>query len=76
MYIDGVGTGRIAKILTKEGIPTAKEKSNWQQATIVRIITNEKYVGDLMTQKSYVEDPLDLCQVFRHIFMDKLLIRI
>lgn len=58
LYIDGIGTGRIAKILTQEGIPTPKGKSHWQQATIVRIITNEKYVGDLVTQKSYVEDPL------------------
>ena len=71
LYIDGVGTGRIAKILTKEGIPTAKGKSNWQQATIVRIITNEKYVGDLMTQKSYVEDPLTHKKKLNYGEMDK-----
>jgi len=58
LYIEGVGTGRIAKILTNEGIKTATGKSYWQQATICRIINNEKYVGDLMTQKSYVDNPL------------------
>ena len=58
MYIEGIGTGRIAQILTKEKVKTYTGKTYWQQATIVRIIRNEKYVGDLLGQKSYIENPL------------------
>lgn len=58
LYIEGIGTGRIAKILTNEKVKTATGRTYWKQATICRIINNEKYVGDLLLQKSYVENPL------------------
>ena len=58
MYISGIGTGRIAKILTKEKVKTSTGKDYWQQNTVCRILNNEKYIGNILSQQYYVEDPL------------------
>lgn len=56
-YISGLGYKSIAKKLNDLGIPTLKNKK-WLSSTIQNIILNEKYVGDLLNQKSYSVDPL------------------
>ncbi len=56
-YISGLGYKCIAKKLNDLGIPTLKNKK-WLGTTIQHIIMNEKYVGDLLNQKSYSVDPL------------------
>lgn len=56
-YISGLGYKAIAKKLNELKIPTLKNKE-WLGSTIKNIIVNEKYVGDLVNQKSYSVDPL------------------
>jgi site-specific DNA recombinase len=46
----------IAKELTRKGIPTVRGKSIWRQTTIISILTNEKYAGNAILQKTYTPD--------------------
>lgn len=63
MFLDGYSPGRIAAILSKSRVPTAAGKYKWNASAIERILVNEKYVGDLLLQKSYVPDFLTKKQV-------------
>lgn len=46
----------VAKELTKRGLITPGGKTNWSQSTVRSILTNEKYKGDALLQKSYTVD--------------------
>lgn len=59
MFANGMGTYKIAKQLEQEGIPTKRNKGEWSNTVILRLLRNEKYVGDLRTGKTYTPDPLD-----------------
>lgn len=48
----------IAKQLTAEGIATPGGKTNWSISTVRSILSNEKYKGDALLQKSYTTDYL------------------
>lgn len=52
----GKTTSAIAKQLTREGIPTPAGKKTWQASTIESILTNEKYKGSALLQKSFTVD--------------------
>lgn len=54
--VEQVGTTEIAKILTKEGCRTYKGSNKWKSNTVIKILNNEKYVGDLIQKKSYTPD--------------------
>ena len=56
MFILGGTSCSIAKQLTKENIPTPSGKSKWSPTTIESILTNEKYKGDALLQKTYTLD--------------------
>ncbi len=58
MYSNGMGTFRIAKQLERENIQS-KYKNGWSNTVILRMLRNEKYVGDLYTGKTYTPDPLE-----------------
>lgn len=59
MYASGMGTFKIAKQLQREGVPTKRYRNGWSNTVILRMLRNEKYVGDLVTGKTYTPDPLD-----------------
>src|SRR5690625_6974423 len=46
----------IAKELTKDGILTPAKKQKWSAGTVKSILSNEKYKGDALLQKSYTVD--------------------
>ena len=56
-YISGLGYKLIAKKLNDLGILSFTGKK-WCNTSIKCIIVNEKYVGDIRSQKSYSVDPL------------------
>lgn len=58
MYASGLGTFKIAKKLEREGVKTKRYKNGWSNTVILRILRNEKYVGDLVTGKTYTPDYL------------------
>ena len=56
MYLSGMGKIAIAKKLNEEAVPTRRNKAKWHPNSVYSILTNEKYLGDLMLQKTYIED--------------------
>ncbi len=56
-YLSGMGKQAIANMLNEMHIPT-KFENKWSGDAIKRIITNEKYCGELMLQKFYSENHL------------------
>ena len=52
MFVEGKAPNKIADILTKEGVPTPAGKKVWQRHVVESILTNEKYKGDALLQKS------------------------
>ncbi len=59
MFLDGKTLNAIAKHLTEQGIPTPRKKTVWQPTTVESILTNEKYKGDAVLQKSFTVDFLN-----------------
>ena len=56
MFLQGMTYHGIAKQLTDDGILTPGGKTNWNQSAVKSILTNEKYKGDALLQKSYTTD--------------------
>ena len=56
MFLQGMSYHGIAKQLTADGIPTPGGKDKWSISTIRSILSNEKYKGDALLQKSYTVD--------------------
>ena len=54
---EGKGTRVIARELREEGI-VPKRVKEWTGTTILRVLRNEKYVGDLCQKKTYTPDYL------------------
>lgn len=55
LYLKGYGKQKIANILNEEGLVTVNG-GTWHPEPIVKILTNEKYSGDLLLQKVYRPD--------------------
>lgn len=55
-YLDGCTLGQIKRELDKDNVPTAQGVEFWSPAIIHNILTNEKYIGDALLQKTYVTD--------------------
>lgn len=55
-YLAGKSLLDIAKGLTADKILTARGKTNWSSARVQSILTNEKYKGDALLQKTYIVD--------------------
>ena len=57
-FAAGDGTHRIARRLEQQGNKTKRYKNGWSTTVILRILRNEKYVGDLAQGKTYTPNPL------------------
>lgn len=55
-FISGKTCFTIAKELTEDCIPTPGKKKKWQSSTIESILSNEKYKGSALLQKSFTVD--------------------
>ena len=56
LFLEGQTPYGIKQILEAEHIPTPAGKQTWQTATILSILTNEKYKGDALLQKTFTVD--------------------
>lgn len=54
---------KIAAGLEKDGILTGAGKTKWWASTVKKILTNEKYIGDALLQKTYTTDFLNKTRV-------------
>ena len=55
-YLNGDSLRTIKETLESMGVPTATGNQNWSTEAIQRILQNEKYMGDVLVQKTYTAD--------------------
>ena len=55
-FLDGKGANRIARDLELGGVPNWNGKAKWYEGSIRKMLTNEKYKGDALLQKTYTLD--------------------
>ena len=53
LFLEGASPSEIADALTNQGISSPMHKDRWTGNTIKSILTNEKYCGDVLYQKTY-----------------------
>ena len=58
MYLEGMGSVKIMKLLTEEGVP-APLGGLWNASVVMEMLKNEKYVGDLLLQKFYTNNHVE-----------------
>lgn len=58
MYLDGGSLDQIKKYLEQHNILTAQKKTAWSLQIIQNILTNERYCGDMLLQKTFTENPI------------------
>jgi len=63
LYLQGNGVRKIKRYLEDHGIKTVTGKTQWSTSTIDRILSNEKYIGQVLMQKTYMPDFLTGRQV-------------
>ena len=55
-YLDGMSMNLIANRLNEKGLTTKSSGSPYRKEVVRRILTNEKYVGDALLQKTFITD--------------------
>lgn len=55
-YLDGYSPAMICRHLEADHIPTPSGKKIWYPTTVMSMLENEKYAGDLLLQKYYTVD--------------------
>lgn len=58
-YPEGASFLQIKRSLEADGIPNGAEHLKWHESNIHQILTNEKYIGDALLQKTYTVSILD-----------------
>ena len=56
LYLDGYSSPQIAEVLTRNEIPTVKGLATWSAGSVLGILRNEKYCGDVLCQKTVTVD--------------------
>lgn len=56
LFLEGKTPTAIAKYLMAHGVSTPAGKSNWRCGVVESILTNEKYKGDAVLQKTFTTD--------------------
>ena len=55
-YLDGCSLAQIKRELEADGVPTSSGIQGWTYQVIRNILTNERYIGDALLQKTYTTD--------------------
>jgi len=56
LFLEGNSSYKIKRILEADGILTVTGKTVWQATVIDKMLSNEKYMGDALMQKTYTVD--------------------
>ena len=56
MRAEGHSLASISGWLYENGIPSPTGKEHWSRETINKLLKNEKYIGDVLLQKTFVKD--------------------
>ena len=57
-YLQGASLQTIKKRLEADDVLTARGNKKWSSESVQRILQNEKYCGDVLLQKTFIEDVL------------------
>ncbi|WP_075367335.1 recombinase family protein [Desulfosporosinus metallidurans] len=63
LYLEGNSCENIKKQLEEKGIKSPTGKNKWYSTTISHMLSNEKYMGDALLQKSYTTDFINKTRV-------------
>jgi len=74
LYIDGYGADTIGKILSDKGISPQKS-SRWNRSSIMAILSNHNYTGDLILQKTFRDNHLSKRKVINKGELDRYIIK-
>ena len=55
-YLDGCSLAQIKRELEADRVPTASGIQGWTYQVVRNILTNERYIGDALLQKTYTTD--------------------
>lgn len=58
-YLEGASFLQIKRSLETDGIPNGAGHLKWHESNIHQVLTNEKYIGDALLQKTYTVSILD-----------------
>ena len=75
MRAESYSLGEISNWLHKNRIPSPTGKAHWSRETINKLLRNEKYVGDVLLQKTFVQDLFSGKQVKNNGELEKFLIQ-
>ena len=62
-FINGKSMDEICEGLMADGIPSSGGKTVWRGKATLDILHNEKYIGDVRMQKSFISDPIQHIRV-------------
>lgn len=65
-YLNGYGIATITLRLNAEKVPHTENSKMWHTCLIRNVLTNEKYMGDTMMQKSYRLDDIPYTKKINH----------
>ena len=74
LYIEGLGADTIGKVLDRKGVKP-KFSSKWSRSTIMQIIANYNYTGDLILQKTFRDNHLTKRKVINTGELDQYLVK-
>jgi site-specific DNA recombinase len=57
-YLNGLSPLEIARLFIKKGYKKKNGRTDWSSLAIKDTLKNERYVGDVMSQKTYTKDPI------------------
>lgn len=70
-YLEGASMIQIKRGLEKDGILNGAHSPKWYATNIRQILTNEKYIGDALLQKTYTVDILEKKRAKNNGFLPK-----
>ncbi len=73
--IEGKGSSTIARELEAAGICTSRGNPHWTSGQVLKILKNEKYVGDLVQKKTYTPDYLTHTKKANHGEEEQVILR-
>jgi len=74
LYIEGLGADTIGKVLDRKGVKP-KYASKWSRSTIMQIIANNNYTGDLILQKTFRDNHLTKRKVINTGELDRYIVK-
>lgn len=74
-YLDGKSAAAICQMLKDDNVLTSEGKEKWSISAIQYILKNEKYCGDVLMQKTFVQDCLSKKSAPNHGQLPKYLLK-